>query len=149
MCEVLGPMMVDKNQNKLGQIGVMAPPPAFQPVLLVGIHFLGNQDDVPSLFQALNDLEPLIVMASTPKFSEYRQPQDYACVKGDLKSFSLVGVQEFKSENFLKVVELFKQMLGTCPDAGGSIYLFEWHTGTSKPAHQDSAFSFQDANLWM
>lgn len=149
VCAVLGPMMVDKNYNTAGQIGVMAPPPAFQPVILVGTHFLGNQEDAPAVYQALNDLGPLMASTSTPKFSEYRQSQDYACVKGDLKRFSLVGVQEFKTENFLKVVELFKELLGTCPDAGGSMYLFEWHTGTSKPVHQDSSFSFQDVHLWM
>ncbi|CAG8960426.1 hypothetical protein HYFRA_00008145 [Hymenoscyphus fraxineus] len=149
VCAVLEPIMRDKSHGTAGQIGVMAPPPSFQPVILVGIHFLGNQEDAPAVYQALNDLGPMMASASTPKFSEYRQAQDYACVKGDLKSFSLVGVEEFKPTNFMKVVELFKELLDTCPDAGGSMYLLEWHTGTSKPVHEDSAFSFQDVHMWM
>jgi hypothetical protein len=149
VCKVLKPIMISHEYDMAGAIMVMAPPPAFQPALLVAIHFLGDPEKAPAVFQSLSNLRPMMMSASTPLFSEYRDVMDYACAKGDYKDFNLVGIPEFKAENFVKVVGLFEELVKTCPDAGASGYVFEWHTAVSKPENQVSAFAYQDVLLWL
>jgi hypothetical protein len=149
VCKALEGLMVTTKYNTAGIVMVMAPPPAFQPMLAVVPHFIGDPKEAPAAFQQLADLGPLMSSASTPPFSTYRDPMDYACAKGDFKRFNLAGIPEFKTENFLKVIDLFKELLATCPDAGATGYAFEWHTSVKKVEPQDSAFSHQDVLLWM
>lgn len=74
---------------------------------------------------------------------------DHACAKGDFKRFSLSGFDEFKAQNFLKVIEIYKELLAACPDAGATGYAFEWHTGTSKLPSANSAFGNEHVHLWL
>lgn len=74
---------------------------------------------------------------------------DHACAKGDFKRFSLSGFNEFKAQNFLKVIETYKELLAVCPDAGATGYAFEWHTGTSKLPSANSAFGNEHVHLWL
>jgi hypothetical protein len=104
VCKVLEPMMITKDFDIAGAIMVMAPPPAFQSCLLISVHFLGDPKAAASVFKPLTDLNPVMASNSTPLFAEYRDGMDYACAKGDYKDFNLVGIPEFKTENFVQVV---------------------------------------------
>lgn len=73
---MLEPMMIDQTHNTAGSIMVIAPPPAFQPVLLVAPHFLGDSEEAAGVYQALSDLGPVMTSSSTPKFSKYRDTLD-------------------------------------------------------------------------
>ncbi|KAF4620236.1 hypothetical protein G7Y89_g14584 [Cudoniella acicularis] len=149
VCNVLESLMVTSEHNTAGLIMVMAPPPAFQPMLAVIPHYFGDPEKAPAAFKALSDLQPLLSSASNMSFVEFRDSMDYACVKGDFKRFSVAGIPKFKTKSFLKVIDLFKELLDSCPDASASGYAFEWHTAITELQPQDSAFGFQDQLLWM
>lgn len=86
---------------------------------------------------------------STPHYPNLSDHLDYACAKGDFKRFTVAGFPDFKAQNFLKVIEIYKELLATCPDAGATGYGFEWHTGTSKLPPADSAFGNENIHLYM
>ena len=149
VCTTLEDIMKNEIHDTAGILMLMAPPPAFQPVLAVLTHYIGDPQNGPSAFRELADLQPMMSTSSTPLWPNISDDMDYACAKGDFKSFNLVGVLKFRTEDFLKVVDTYKELLTACPDAVATGYAFEWHTGTSKLPKQDSAFSHQDIMLWM
>jgi hypothetical protein len=149
VCKVLEPIMANKEFDTAGSIVLAAPPPAFQPMLVVAPRFMGDPKKATSVFQPLTDLGPSMMSSSNPLFFEYQHAIDYACAKGDFKHFNLVGIPDFKTANFLKVVELYKDLLSTCADAGPSSYLVQWQTAASKPVVSESAYSHQDILLWL
>jgi hypothetical protein len=53
-------LMVTTKHNTSGVVMVMAPPPAFQPMLAVAAHFIGDPKEAPAAFQSLSDLGPLM-----------------------------------------------------------------------------------------
>lgn len=149
VCNALKPLMTAKDYSTSGILMVLAPPPAFQPMLAVVPHFIGDPEKAPEAFKALYDLGPMVTSASTPLLPNFSDAMEYACAKGDFKRFSLAGISEFDTNSFLNVIEIFKDLLATCPDAGATGYAFEWHTRVSDLPHQDSAWSHQDVMLWM
>jgi hypothetical protein len=142
-------LMVTTKHNTSGVVMVMAPPPAFQPMLAVAAHFIGDPKEAPAAFQSLSDLGPLIQSASTPLLPEFSNAMDHVCAKGDFKRFSLAGITEFKTKNLLEVIEIFKELLSTCPDAGATGYAFEWHSRVSPRPLQDSALSHKEVTMWV
>ncbi|PQE18750.1 FAD binding domain containing protein [Rutstroemia sp. NJR-2017a WRK4] len=150
VCKVLERVMVTKEHNTAGIVMVMAPPPAFQPMIAVSPHFIsGDPALAPPAFQSLLDLKPLMYNTSTPIYPNLSDHLDFACAKGDYKRFSLAGLPSFNAQNFMKVIELYKDLLATCPDAGATGYAFEWHTGVNKLPVADSAFGNEDSMLWL
>jgi len=149
VCNALKSLMVTKEHSTSGILMVLAPPPAFQPLLAVAPHFIGDPEKAPEAFKALYDLGPMMSSASTPLLPNFSDAMEYACAKGDFKRFSLAGISEFSTKSFLKVIELFKELLATCPDAGATGYAFEWHTRVSELPPQDSAWSHHGVLLWM
>ncbi|PQE03236.1 FAD binding domain containing protein [Rutstroemia sp. NJR-2017a BBW] len=149
VCKVLERVMVTKEHNTAGIVMVMAPPPAFQPMIAVSPHFIGDPALAPLAFQSLLDLKPLMYNTSTPIYPNLSDHLDFACAKGDYKRFSLAGLPSFNAQNFMKVIELYKDLLATCPDAGATGYAFEWHTGVNKLPVADSAFGNEDSMLWL
>ncbi|KAF7939895.1 uncharacterized protein EAE98_000022 [Botrytis deweyae] len=74
---------------------------------------------------------------------------DFACAKGYLKQFNLTGFPDFRSPNFMKVIEIYKELLATCPDAGAAGHVFEWHTGISELSPANWAFGNEHVHLWL
>lgn len=149
VCSALKSLMVTNEHSTSGILMVLAPPPALQPLLAVAPHFIGDPEKAPVAFKALYDIGPMMSSASTPLFPNFSDAMEYACAKGDFKRFSLAGVSEFSTEAFLEVIEIFKELLATCPDAAATGYVFEWHTRVSELQPQDSAWSHHDVLLWM
>jgi hypothetical protein len=86
---------------------------------------------------------------STPIYPKLSDSLDYACAKGDYKRFSLAGASSFNAQNFMKVIEIYKDLLAACPDAIATGYAFEWHTGVKELPVADSAFGNENAMLWL
>jgi hypothetical protein len=73
----------------------------------------------------LYDIGPMMSSASTPFLPNFSDAMEYACAKGDFKRFRLAGISEFSKKGFLEVIEIFKELLTTCPDASATGYAFE------------------------
>lgn len=110
-------LMVTTKHNTCGVVMVAAPPPAFQLMLLVAAHYIGDPSEAPDVFQSLFDIGPIMLATSTPLLPEFSNSIDHGCAKGDFKHFSLVGMTEFKTKNLLEVIDIFKELHATCPDA--------------------------------
>ncbi|PQE15890.1 FAD binding domain containing protein [Rutstroemia sp. NJR-2017a BVV2] len=150
VCKALETVMVTRQHNTAGIIILMAPPPEFKPMIAVSLHFLsGDPALAPQAFQSLLDLNPLMYAPSTPTYPKISDSLDYACAKGDYKRFSLAGASSFNAQNFMKVIEIYKELLAACPDAGATGYAFEWHTGVKELPVADSAFGNENTMLWL
>jgi len=145
------PLMVDTKNVTFGNLMLLAPPPHFKPIIGVSPHYLGDPKQAPAAFQTLTDLDPFMSKADTPSFPNISDHLDFACAKGDFKRFGAAGLTAFNTENFLGVVEIWLDLLTTCPDANKTGYFVEWHTpGTKIPTPQHgSAFSHHDVYFWM
>ncbi|KAF5876522.1 putative fad binding domain-containing protein [Botrytis fragariae] len=72
---------------------------------------------------------------------------DFACAKGDFRPFSLTEFPDFKSQNFMKGIEIYKELLATCPDTGAAGHVLEWHTRISKLSPANWAFGNEHVHL--
>lgn len=150
VCKAMESLMSDTENLTAGHLMVMAPPPAFNPMIMVAPHYFGDIRDAPQTFQPLQDLGPVLSSEKTPLVPNLSDHLDKPCEKGDFKSFNLAGLQDFRTDNFLEVIETFKELLQSCPDAGASAYIVEWHSRAAdipKPA-LDSAWSHHDVYIW-
>ncbi|KAK3173700.1 hypothetical protein OEA41_007032 [Lepraria neglecta] len=151
VCKEMETLMADTKNLTAGHLMVMAPPPSFQPIIAVSPHYFGDPKNAPAAFGALDKLGPIAFNATTPLVPNLSDHLDFACQKGDYKRFSLAGLQEFKTDRFLQVINLFKELFETCPDAGASGYFVEWHSRANeipKP-ESESAFSHHDVYMWV
>ena len=150
VCKVMEDLMFDTQNVTAGHLMVMAPPPAFKPMVVVAPHFFGPLDYGPKAFQRLIDLEPASFVETTPLVPNISDHLDPHCQKGDFKGFVLAGLKEFSAERFLEVIEIFERLLKAGPDASASGYIVEWHSRGSKIPRPktDSAFGHHDVYLW-
>lgn len=151
VCKALEPIMLDSKNITIGHLMVMAPPPDLKPLIGVTPHFIGDPLQAPAAFKSLMDLEPVFFKAETPSFPNLSDHLEFSCAKGDFKRFSLAGLTGFEADKFMKVIDIYLELLKTCPDAGASGYFIEWHSPASKiplPQH-DSAFSHYDVYIWL
>ncbi|TGO29561.1 hypothetical protein BPAE_0013g00120 [Botrytis paeoniae] len=84
-----------------------------------------------------------------PYYPNLSDHLDFACVKGDFKQFSLTEFPDFRSQIFMKVIEIYKESLATCPNAGAAGHVLEWHTGISKLPPANWAFGNEHVHLWL
>jgi len=151
VCRTMEPLMVDTQNVAFGNLMLLAPPPLFKPAIAVAPHYLGDPKQAQAAFENLTNLGPIMFKAETPFFPNISDHLDFACAKGDFKRFSAAGLKEFKTENFMNVVEIWLDLVQKCPDASKTGYFVDWHSPAAKipiPQH-DSAFSHHDVYLWM
>ncbi|TGO68622.1 hypothetical protein BOTNAR_0022g00300 [Botryotinia narcissicola] len=90
----------------------------------------------PGSSTALDKSQSDFAIGIDPYYPNLSDHLDFACGKGDFKDLSLVEFPEFSSQNFMKVIEIYKELLVTRPDAGAAGHVFERHTGISKSPPQ-------------
>ncbi|THV48716.1 hypothetical protein BGAL_0232g00210 [Botrytis galanthina] len=49
----------------------------------------------------------------------------------------------------MKIIEIYKKLLATCPDAGAAGHVFEWHTGITKLSSANWASGNEHVHLWL
>lgn len=147
--EVVDSMIQESKSRTAGLLTILAPPPHFKPVIAVGAHYFGDLKAGPSLFQELTDLGPIMTNEKTPHFQNLNDHLDFACGKGGLRRFDLTGLHEFKVENFMKAIDLFHELLTSCPDAAKSGYFVEWTGPPPADIPTHSAFGHQDIRIWL
>lgn len=132
-----------------GLVMIAAPSPHFKPMIAVVPHYFGDLKEGPKQFQSLNDLGPVFSNESTPLVPNLSDHLDFACGKGGCRRFTVAGLREFKSENCLKLTDLLRELLNSCPDAAASGYFIEWHGLPPTDSLANSAFGHRDIRIWM
>lgn len=147
--KVVESIIKDSRSRTAGLVMILAPPPHFMPVIAVGPHYFGDLKEGPAIFQDLADLGPIVTSERTPHFQNLSDHLDFACGKGGLRRFNLTGLQELKVENCMKVIDLFQELLTSCPDAASSGYFVEWHCPPPADIPTHSAFSHEKIRIWL
>ena len=132
-----------------GLVMIIAPPPSFKPTIAVVPHYLGDPGEGPAIFQCLTDLQPIASSEMTPHFENLSDHLDFACGKGGLRRFTVAGLREFSPANCLKVIDVYKKLLDSCPDAVSTGYFLEWHCLPPPEVKQNSAFAHHDVHIWL
>lgn len=149
ICNTMVQLMHDEQNLTVGYVMLIAPPPAFKPILAVSGSYLGALAKGPVAFQALADLGPLMSQTSTVAFPNWADALSYVNAKGDFKRFRIAAGQTFSTKGFLKLVNLYTELLTACPDATGSGVYYKWHSPASKTPFNDSAFGNDHIYQWM
>ncbi|KAF7874399.1 uncharacterized protein EAF02_008376 [Botrytis sinoallii] len=105
----------------------------------------GRTSYIPTSYRSQSDY----AIGIDPYYPSSSDHLDFACAKGYLKQFNLTDFPDFRSPNFMKVIEIYKELLATCPDAGAVGHVFEWHTGISKLSPANWAFGNEHVHLWL
>ncbi len=132
-----------------GLVMILAPPPHFTPMIAVVPHYFGDPQEGLKVFQSLTSLGPSFFSENTPLVPNLSDHLDFACGKGGLRRFILAGLQEFKSVNCLKLMDVFRQLLDACPDATASGYFVEWYCLPPADIPKNSAFSHKKIHIWL
>lgn len=149
VCHAMSKIMADPKHTTAGHFMIVNPPPAFQQCLLVAPQYLGPTENAAAAFKPLADLEPMMAMSNPVTFENHSDHISMMCAKGDFKRFSQIGIQEFKTENFIKLIDIHRRLLERFPDAGRSGLTVEWHSPSKKPDAVDTAFGNHDVDLWL
>ena len=147
--EVVESLATTSKSRTAGLVMMIAPPPHFKPMIVVVPHYFGDHQEGRKVFQCLADLGPSFFSESTPLVPNLSDQLDFACGKGGLRRFTLAGLQEIRSANCMKLVDVFRQLLDTCPDAVASGYFIEWHCLPPPEIPTNSAFSHKTVHLWL
>lgn len=142
------PLMDDATYNTFGLIMILAPPPAFKPVILVAGKLFGSPADAPKAYKPLYDLGPIMVKTDELQVENMNDNLDHICAKGGLKRYKLSGAHDFNVENFMKTVALWKELMADCPDAARSVFNFDWHSRPAKAPEVESAMSHHQIRNW-
>jgi len=149
VCRAMSKIMTDPDLVTAGHFMIVNPPPAFQQCLMVAPQYLGSTENAAAAFKPLTDLGPMMAMSNPVTFENHSDHISMMCAKGDFKRFSQIGIKEFKTENFMKLIDIHKRLLEKFPDAGRSGITVEWHSPSKKPAAADTAFGNHDVDLWL
>ena len=149
VCRVMEKIMVDKENVSAGHMMIICPPPNNQQVLLVAPQFFGSPEQAAKVYQPLVDLGPVHHMLTTSTFQTHSDHLEMMCAKGDFKRFNQLGLDRFRSDNFIKLVDLYSKLLAACPGSERSGFTVEWHSPSKHTERLDAAFGNQEVDFWL
>ncbi|KAK7990904.1 FAD binding domain-containing protein [Apiospora arundinis] len=148
VAEIMNTLMDDESQATAGLIMTMAPPPARKPALVISARYTGNPDDAKIAYKPLYDLKPVAVNGGPVPIQNASDAREMLCAKGDFKRFGIVGLRRFDIDSFLRTIELWKNLVETCPDAINTAFNFQWDSRPPKAPDFESAMSLHDVRYW-
>ena len=149
VCRVMSDIMVDQEHISAGHFMITAAPPHLRQALIVAPQFFGSPDEAAKVFQPLVDLGPLQHMQQTSNFETHSDHLSMMCAKGDYKLFSQTGLDGFRPENFMKLIDLHDRLLSTCPGSERSAFTLEWHSSSPRVREFNTSFGCQDVDFWL
>lgn len=141
-------LMDDSRYATNGMIMVMAPPPKRQPSLVVAGTYIGDLTAAKDAYKSLYDLGPIVVLGGEVPIQNANDGRAALDAKGGFKAFGTIGLQHFDEENFLKTIDLWKELVAECPDAISTAFNFQWDSKPVKSLGIDSAMSHHDIRYW-
>ncbi|KAL4907582.1 hypothetical protein BDW74DRAFT_176333 [Aspergillus multicolor] len=140
-------IMDDPTHPTAGLMMVMAPPPSRSPCLVISARYTGSED--PSVpFAALYALQPTLVTGGDVPIQNASDARAALGVKGGFKAFGVVGLHSFNVDAFVQTVEVWKEMVETCPDALNSAFNFQWDSRPPRGFEREGACSLGGVRYW-
>jgi FAD binding domain len=145
---VMKDLMDNSHYATAGLLMIMAPPPTRQPSLVVATRYTGDPQEAASAYQYLYDLKPIAAPGGEVPIQNASDARNALGAKGDFKRFSVIGLQRFDPEAFLKTVYVWKEMTAQCPDAINTAFNFQWDARPPRKSDLGSAHCLQDVRYW-
>lgn len=141
-------LMNDSSHATGGLMMIMSPPPTRKPAVVVAARYIGNPDDAKDAYKPLYDLQPLVANGGPVPIQNTSDGREAVGAKGDFKRFGVVGLRRFDMDGFLKLAELWKDLIKACPDAINTAFNFQWDARPVKTPEFDSAMCLHDIRYW-
>lgn len=148
VCRVMRKIMMDSENISAGHFMIVAAPPHLRQAVMVAPQFFGSPEQAAKAFQPLVDLGPLQQMQTTSNFETHSDHLDMMCAKGDFKRFTQTGLEGFRPDNFMKLIDIHDKLLSTCPGSERSSFTFEWHSPCQQRRELDTSFGNRGVDFW-
>lgn len=148
VAEVMNIIMSDDRYPTSGLMMIMAPPPARKPSLMISARLTGNPDHASTAYKALYDLNPLAANGGPIPIQNASDARAAIGEKGDFKRFSIVGLQGFDINTFMKSIDIWREMTSECPDSISTAFNFQWDARYPAPAPFETALGLRDVRFW-
>ena len=148
VASVMADLVNDSDHATAGLFMIGAPPPKHQPAVMVAARYTGDPAEAKVAYKALYDLQPLVAHGAPVPIQNISDGREAFNAHGGFKRFGTVGLRRFDKAGFLQVVDLWKDMVATCPDAKTTSFNFQWDARPPRPAPFDSANSLHDTRFW-
>lgn len=141
----------DQRYRTAGSLIIGAPPPHFQPALVVAPRLFGPDLDERQVeaFKGLYALQPLVARGSRVRIDALANALEALNAHGDYKRLRLAGFAAFPREAWLQVPGLWAEMTERCADAKKSSFIFAWDSGPPKRPAEESATGMHAAQFWL
>lgn len=149
VCRVMRKIMMDSENISAGHFMIVAAPPHLRQAVMVAPQFFGSPEQAAKAFQPLVDLGPLQQMQTTSNFETHSDHLDMMCAKGDFKRFTQTGLEGFRPDNFMKLIDIHDKLLSTCPGSERSSFTFEWHSPCQQRRELDTSFGNRGVDFWL
>lgn len=131
-----------------GLIMVMAPPPTRNPSIVISATFIGDPKDAKDAYKPLYDLSPIVAVGDAIPIQNISDARAALGAKGDYKKFSIVGLNRFDEEAFVKTIGVWQELVAQCPDAINTAFNFQWDARPVPAPGFVSAMSHHDIRFW-
>lgn len=146
---VMKKLMEDSTHATAGLMMVMSPPPTRSPSLVISARHAGDPNDVEKAFKTLYDLKPAVVNGAAVPIQNACDGREALGAKGGFKEFGIVGLHQFDQDAFLKVIDIWKEMIAECPDAINTAFNFQWDSRFPKKPDIEGAMPLHDIRYWL
>ncbi|TVY18018.1 FAD-linked oxidoreductase azaL [Lachnellula arida] len=146
---VMKDLMNDDRHGTAGLMMIMAPPPARNPCLVIATKYTGDPKNAPEAYKALYELQPIVANGASVPIQNANDAQDALGAKGDFKRFGIIGLQRFNQGSFLKIIELWRELVAECPDAINTSFNFKWDSRPAKQPNSESAMGLHDIRYFL
>ena len=148
VAEAMKDLMDDDSYATSGLIMAIALPPARKPSVIVSARYTGDPAGAANAYKSLYDIKPLVANGSQVPIQNISDGREAIGAKGDFKHFGIVGVRGFDIDDFLKTVEVWKELITECPDAIDTAFNFQWDSRPVKTPPFDSAMCLHDIRFY-
>ena len=129
VCQAINGLITDAKHLSVGHLIIMTSPEnPQQQILLLAPQYFGPAEEMSQVFKPLLDVGPFVQMQNPSIFETRSDHLAHLCEKGDFKRFSQTGLTSFSPQQFVKTVDLHRELLDTHPGSERSSFTFEWHT---------------------
>ncbi|KAH7107398.1 hypothetical protein BKA62DRAFT_131990 [Auriculariales sp. MPI-PUGE-AT-0066] len=140
-------LLADNDANACGLIVMCCPPPAFQPILMAALVYLGDSKSAEHAYSELLSLPRLATQTIELPFASINNSADMFCVKGDFKAISGVALRRIDVVALRKSFAHYTAFVKAYPDAIMTCIGLRLQ-GRHPKLHPDNAFRHRDVLTW-
>ena len=148
VCSAMKVLMDDGRHATSGLMIITAPPPARKPSLVIAARYTGDPENSQEAYKSLYDLQPIVANGGEIPIQNTSDGRAAVGEKGDFKRFGIVGLRQFDTDSFLKIIDVWKSLIAECPDAVNTAFNFQWDSRPVKAPGFESAMCHHDIRYW-